>query len=95
MIFCYVLKAFDGVERLSPEQSGTFNFIRQKDVFAVLPTVLGISLVVELAVEHAFFKPKPGELEHRFDLIYFLFLSLSTAPNYSCTALLKLPALSL
>ena len=41
----------------SPEQSdGIFNFIRRKDVFAVLPTVLGQSLVVQLAVERAFLR---------------------------------------
>ena len=68
-----VFKTFDRVERLSPEQSddGIFNFICRKDVFSVLQTVLRKSLAVQYAVEHAFFKPKPGEFEHHFDLFSF------------------------
>ena len=38
----YVLERFDGVEKLSDEQtSGVLNFIQRKDVLAVLPTMVG------------------------------------------------------
>jgi len=44
-----VLKTFDGVEELSAEQrNGIFNFIRRKDVLAVLPTGFGKSLLFQL-----------------------------------------------
>ena len=47
-----VLERFDGVEKLSDEQtSGVFNFIQRKDVLAVLPTGSGKSLL---------FQPIPG-----------------------------------
>ena len=42
----YVLERFDGVEKLSDEQtSGVLNFIQRKDVLAVLPTGSGIVVV--------------------------------------------------
>ena len=44
-----VLERFDGVEKLSDEQtSGVFNFIQRKDVLAVLPTGCGESLLFQL-----------------------------------------------
>jgi len=40
------VKTFDGVEELSSEQAdGIFNFIRCKDVSAVLPTGFGKSFI--------------------------------------------------
>ena len=45
----YVLERFDGVEKLSDEQtSGVLNFIQRKDVLAVLPTGSGKSLLFQL-----------------------------------------------
>ena len=45
----YVLERFDGVEKLSDEQtSGVLNFIQCKDVLAVLPTSSGKSLLFQL-----------------------------------------------
>ena len=45
----YVLERFDGVEKLSDEQtSGVFNFIQRKDVLAVLPAGCGESLLFQL-----------------------------------------------
>ena len=44
-----VLERFDGVEKLSDEQtSGVFNFIQRKDVLAVLPAGCGESLLFQL-----------------------------------------------
>ena len=44
-----VLERFDGVEKLSDEQtSGVFNFIQRKDVLAVLPAGCGKSLLFQL-----------------------------------------------
>ena len=44
-----VLERFDGVEKLSDEQtSGVLNFIQRKDVLAVLPTGSGKSLLFQL-----------------------------------------------
>ena len=44
-----VLKTFDGVDELSAEQTdGIINFIRRKDVLAVLPTGFGKSLLFQL-----------------------------------------------
>ena len=44
-----VVKTFDGVENLSPEQmDGIVNFISRKDVLAVLPTGFGKSLLFQL-----------------------------------------------
>ena len=43
------LERFDGVEKLSDEQtSGVFNFIQRKDVLAVLPTGSSKSLLFQL-----------------------------------------------
>ena len=44
-----VLERFDGVEKLSDEQtSGVFNFIQRKDVLAFLPTGCVESLLSQL-----------------------------------------------
>ena len=44
-----VLERFDGVDKLSDEQtSGVFNFIQRKTVLAVLPTGSGKSLLFQL-----------------------------------------------
>ena len=44
-----VVKTFDGVDRLSAEQTDSIsNFIRRKDVLAVLPTGFGKSLLFQM-----------------------------------------------